>query len=384
MARRGRDILIKLSDGLSPPTFTTVGGMRTKTITIDNETAQTTSKDEEGWLAAMEDTGNRSMNVTGQGIFKDDATVKAFEALAITGNAQEMQFVFGNGDGIQGVFLVESFEHSGEHTDAQNYAMTLQSGAQDPGQGLAGGSAFQFIRGLYPDPEAPAPEAPSVPVHVPNTVSVSNGPYMTAGVTSFPASSYKGTLSLWLRKGTSIYRQIEHSTSIDMNISNSLQMILKGTTAATVLAMRTNTSVPLGSWAHVMMSWDLTIGATHVYLNDASAKDTYILTANPVKWNWNTLYHFSTFGASQKFIGCMADFYLNMDEYIDLSVEANRRLFITAAGDPVDLGADGSNPTGSQPAIMLQGEGNAFNINSGYGPNFAINNGPMASCSTEP
>ena len=45
----------------------------------------------------------------------------------------------------------------------------------------------------------------------------------------------------------------------------------------------------------------------------------------------------------------MFNFYLHMDGYMDFSVEANRRKFISSTGEPVDLGVDGSEPTGAAP-----------------------------------
>lgn len=45
----------------------------------------------------------------------------------------------------------------------------------------------------------------------------------------------------------------------------------------------------------------------------------------------------------------LSELYVNYGESLDLDVEANRRKFITAEGEPVDLGADGSEPTGNQP-----------------------------------
>jgi hypothetical protein len=46
--------------------------------------------------------------------------------------------------------------------------------------------------------------------------------------------------------------------------------------------------------------------------------------------------------------------------FIDISVEANRRKFINSIGDPVDLGADGSNP-GVTPIVFLHVAGGVNN-----------------------
>ena len=85
---------------------------------------------------------------------------------------------------------------------------------------------------------------------------------------------------------------------------------------------------------------------------------------------------------SVKFDGCISELYVNYDDYLDFSVEANRLLFRSAAGDPVSLGADGSTPTGSQPIIYMP-EGDASS-NSGYGGNYTYGGTSAVACATSP
>lgn len=74
-------------------------------------------------------------------------------------------------------------------------------------------------------------------------------------------------------------------------------------------------------------------------------------------------------------------------EYIDFSVEANRRKFISAGGKPVDLGATGATPTGNQPIIYLSaraGDSAAdFLTNRGTGGDFTAS-GTLALAGTSP
>ena len=55
--------------------------------------------------------------------------------------------------------------------------------------------------------------------------------------------------------------------------------------------------------------------------------------------------------------------------YTDYSSEANRLKFFDAFGYPVDLGSDGSTPTGTQPLIYLN-KGFHSGTNLGSGGNF--------------
>jgi len=62
--------------------------------------------------------------------------------------------------------------------------------------------------------------------------------------------------------------------------------------------------------------------------------------------------------------GKFADVYV-ANEYLDISSASNRRKFIDAGGEPVDLGSDGSSPTGNQPAIFCGGSHLAADWNTG-------------------
>jgi TP901-1 family phage major tail protein len=126
-AARGRNILLKISDGTSPGSFSTVGGMRSKTITINNETVDITTDDDAPWRQLLADSGTRSVSMSGSGVFQDDAAMNAIEDLVFSGQTQEFQMVFENGDIMQGFFQVSSLEHGGEHMAEQTYSMSMES-----------------------------------------------------------------------------------------------------------------------------------------------------------------------------------------------------------------------------------------------------------------
>lgn len=128
-AQKGRLILVKISNGASPAIFSTVGGIRSRTITVNNEIVDITTSDEAPYRQLLADTGLRSVSISGSGVFKDDAPINEIEDLAFNGGTDEFQIVFGNGDILQGLFQVASFEYSGEHTAEQTFSITLESAA---------------------------------------------------------------------------------------------------------------------------------------------------------------------------------------------------------------------------------------------------------------
>src|SRR3546814_17811034 len=79
-----------------------------------------------------------------------------------------------------------------------------------------------------------------------------------------------------------------------------------------------------------------------------------------------------------------ADLWLDPGTYIDLSVTANRRKFVgSGAATSVDLGADGSTPTGTAPLVFLSGATADWHTNKGAGGGFT-ENGALTDAATDP
>ena len=124
---------------------------------------------------------------------------------------------------------------------------------------------------------------------------------------------------------------------------------------------------------HVLASWDIANAKGFLYINDAAD-----LAASPTLVNTNIDYISGTanfgFGdrpdtTQAKYAGSMGQMYFSKD-YVDISVTANRRKFINADLTPVDFGANGSTPTGSQPIVYLNNQADTFQNNLGSGGNF--------------
>jgi len=135
------------------------------------------------------------------------------------------------------------------------------------------------------------------------------------------------------------------------------------------------------SWLHVLCSFDLAAGSRHLYINGGSD-----LAAAPTVVNADldlTRGNFSVGGetdAGGKTSSCLSELWFNT-EYLDISVQANREKFRSAAGKPVNLGANGATPTGNQPLIYMP-YGNPAD-NKGTGGNFTVT-GTLDVSSTSP
>ena len=145
-----------------------------------------------------------------------------------------------------------------------------------------------------------------------------------------------------------------------------------------------STVVNIG-WNHVLLSArTAATPLTHKYINDASHAGTDLdgpLTGT-IDWTKIELGIGASFAGGGKMKGDMSEFYMT-NEFLDLSVVANRRKFIDASGFPVDLGADGSTPTGTAPLIYQSGDTVSWHTNKGSGGGFT-ENGALTDAATSP
>jgi hypothetical protein len=214
------------------------------------------------------------------------------------------------------------------------------------------------------------------------------------------ADSKTGIFSAWVRldagDGTDralIEGQLDatHACRIRQQANNKFGIVLTpiaGLDSTTGIYMQTaNTYLATATWRHVLMSWNLGTVASHIYINDVSDKVVVYsgdALGDYTHDNWSVG---ATKTGTLKLNGSLAEVYFAPGQYLDFSIEANRRKFITAAGKPVHLGADGSLPTGTAPIIyhhLDDGEAVAnFANNRGIGGNFTIT-GALGTAPTSP
>lgn len=154
------------------------------------------------------------------------------------------------------------------------------------------------------------------------------------------------------------------------------------TTILSMLSASTYTSAD--GWIHILASWNLAAGYGAYYINDASdLAGSPTLTNDTIDYTRTEHTVGATTGGTSKLEGDLADLYVNYATSLDLSVEANRRKFISATGKPVSLGADGSTPTGSQPIVFLANPTATWQNNLGSGGNFT-ENGALTDAASSP
>jgi TP901-1 family phage major tail protein len=130
-AQRGKDILLKIGDGGSPEAFTTVAGLRARTISLNAKTVDATDSDSAGrWRELLAGAGVKSASVSGAGIFRDAASDALVREAFFAQEARRWRLVVPDFGSLEGPFLVAALEYAGEHEGEATYALTLASAGE--------------------------------------------------------------------------------------------------------------------------------------------------------------------------------------------------------------------------------------------------------------
>lgn len=207
--------------------------------------------------------------------------------------------------------------------------------------------------------------------------------YSKAGDLDGNADSKLGIFSAWIRMDTdgSRFELINNASDFFVVFrggTNKFQVFSKNADTTVALSMTSDSAyVASSTWVHLLMSWDLANTETHLYVNDSEDSAAPTIVDKTLDYTRTPWAIGANAGGGSLFLnGALAEVYLNTAEYLDFSTESNRRLFISAAGLPVPLGADGSTPTGTQPIIYaLAGDASD---NLGSGGDFTANGSPTS------
>jgi len=124
-AQKGKDLLVKISDGLD---FTTVAGLRSRRIAFNAETVDITHAESAGrWRELLEGAGIKRASIAGRGLFKDGASDALMRQAFFDGAVKDYQIVIPDFGAVQGAFQITSLDFSGEHNGEVTYELLLES-----------------------------------------------------------------------------------------------------------------------------------------------------------------------------------------------------------------------------------------------------------------
>lgn len=200
------------------------------------------------------------------------------------------------------------------------------------------------------------------------------------------SNSTKGTVSFWMKR-TATASGYQIPIRLDSTIGGLHRCILvqsfsNGSSMSLYVRKADNTDYSVAryvtynttdlNWKHFMWSWDVTSSpVVHSYVDGTSTGTTQTLgTDSGAEWSEINDSRINVNGSGWDIM----DVYVT-NEYIDLSQSANRAKFITGVnGCPVNLGDDGSLPTGNVPVVYFSGTADVWNsgLNRGTAPGFSI------------
>lgn len=125
--QKGRDVLVRIMDpGLGG--YITVAGIRAKSISLNARAVDSTSADSpDGWRELLAGAGVKSASITGAGVFKDAASDALLRQAFFGQTVWDFRLVLPDFGNLDGKFLVEALDYSGDHDGEAAFSMTLSS-----------------------------------------------------------------------------------------------------------------------------------------------------------------------------------------------------------------------------------------------------------------
>lgn len=128
----GRSLLIKIGDGADSEAFTTIAGLNSKSITINNSSIDVTTPDATtpgGALWASNLNGLKSVSISGDGIFLDESAQEGrLNTIATAADpVANFEIVVPDFGAYSGEFRVTSLEFGGETEGATTFSLSLES-----------------------------------------------------------------------------------------------------------------------------------------------------------------------------------------------------------------------------------------------------------------
>jgi len=127
----GKDLLLKLGDDGAPESFSSMAGLRMKSISLNARTIDVTHADSlGGWRELLGGGGVKSCSVSGAGVFVHAAADAEVRTLFFEQALRNWQLVLPGFGTISGPFLVAALDYSGRYDGEAAWSLTLSSAGQ--------------------------------------------------------------------------------------------------------------------------------------------------------------------------------------------------------------------------------------------------------------
>jgi hypothetical protein len=162
----------------------------------------------------------------------------------------------------------------------------------------------------------------------------------------------------------------QRAIEISKDASNKLTFFLEDSGANQLVDVESTSSfTSSATWHYILVSWDLTISGSEklrFYVGDTDEKGTVNTLTNGSVFFTNVNWGFGAdWNTARQLNGSTGDFALSGNEFLDFDQESVRRMFVSASGDPIWLGTDGSGGSGTTPDLYMYGNNTTYFSNEG-------------------
>lgn len=127
-AQKGKDLLLKIGNGGSPETFSTIAGLRATTLSFNAQSVDVTNADSAGqWRELLAGAGIASAAISGSGVFKDAASDAAIRSAFFDQELPNWQIVIPDFGTIEGAFKITALQYEGPHDGEVKLSLSLAS-----------------------------------------------------------------------------------------------------------------------------------------------------------------------------------------------------------------------------------------------------------------
>lgn len=130
-AQKGSALLLKIgadaTASVAADTYTTVGGLRSTSISLNDEAVDVTNKDSAGVRNLIANGGVTSVSISGSGVFTDATTETTLKTAFGASAFSNYEIVIPDFGSYKGKFMIASLEYSGEYNGEVTYSVSLES-----------------------------------------------------------------------------------------------------------------------------------------------------------------------------------------------------------------------------------------------------------------
>lgn len=108
--------------------FQTIGGLRSKSFSINAEAIDITNHDSSEWREILDSAGIRSVSLSGSGVFEDGTVINQLKTDMMANTLRKFRvYMTSDLDYFQGTFKITALEYSGDYNAEAAYSISMES-----------------------------------------------------------------------------------------------------------------------------------------------------------------------------------------------------------------------------------------------------------------